>query len=186
MCELKFHKNDLSHHLLIIYHISPIWLLNYFVLFLFMAQINHCIHAEFRRTYTYIPRCRGRDWSPLHILWPALPCQRVPRERRALSSTKHLHFSTATRVSICWEKLSQRGGKRTAGIHVAPVYSQSCVLRRRRDFYPFSVAIENSLALGNVLVESNIWVATIKRLFTSTCGSTAGEFCQQAGYCREP
>lgn len=60
MCELKFHKNDLSHHLLIIYHISPIWLLIYFVLFLFMAQINHCVHATFRRTYVHPPMQRTR------------------------------------------------------------------------------------------------------------------------------
>lgn len=76
----------------------------------------------------------GRDWIPLHILSPSLPCQPVYSGGRARCSTQQFHSSAAPEAPVCAHKLSERGGKRTARIHAAPVFSQSSVLTRQGTF----------------------------------------------------
>ena len=95
----------------------------------------------------------SRFASPVNLMWT----QSAPLH------TQHFLFSRATRGFVCSAKLSQHAGKRTAWIHVAPPHSQSSFSAAPGDFESLLVALETRFALGNVFVDTNSWVATIKR-----------------------
>lgn len=65
----------------------------------------------------------GRDWIPLHILSPSLPCQPLWSGAGARCSAQQFHSSAAPGAPLCAHKLSERGAKRTVWIHAAPVLS---------------------------------------------------------------
>lgn len=104
--------------------------------------------------------------------------------RRASSCTQQSHSEPASSSSgLQREKLSERGGKRTARIHVAPVHPHSSTLRRPWGVFsflspPFSLALETFffLALGVVLVDAVILIFNHfkKNAYSSSSGSTAG------------